>query len=1440
MNGKAKKSLSWWLIRGTFALVLVGTVLGLIIYLATREPPPKEAPPIQARLELAAGVVSVDQGEGAQRASSGVALLANATVTTDPGARALVRLPDGSTAFMRGKSSVKLAPNALTLSSGEYWLNAPPTDRDPLVHKVGDVSVSAADAGLSVKLTQDSAVIYVARGMAIVTGKGGRVEVNAGEQATVKGADAPRVAPLAFWDDWTGGMADFAAGRGAPGAGSGTIYGVDTGAVGGAKARRLELQKQVVRAVVRGGLSETEVDQTFFNPGGRDVEGWYWLTLPERASVTSFAVETNGQLIEGEFQEKKEASKNYGAAKSSGHAPAILEWVDAQTYRARIFPVKAGKTRRVVLRYIELRPIVAGKVEYIYPMGRGEPVRIGEFSLSVDLGSGAKDFDIRTLADARLEQGGRRVTMRRSGYTPRADFQLEARRAKGKPQPPLRLARYEAGGESADYVMVRYAPDLDWKEVQDQPGNVIVVVDTSAAGDEASRQLKLQSAEAILRALSEKDRFALVSLDVRPTVLHPAKELAPASDKEIAAALEKLAEHSSGGATDLASSFDVSLKRLHGTEQPAVVYVGDGIATSGEMTGEQLIERLRRALSTSRARLFTMAVGAEANHTLLGELARAGGGDTFRVDESDQTTAQALSLTAAIKEPTITDFEIDLGAGLDEPFVSSSGKVSKGAEVVVLARTHHDIPDEVKVRGRVGGKDFEKTYEVRDGSGVVAAFVPRLWAAEYVRRLLGAAAGPDAERGRIAALGIEYGLMTPFTSILALESEWAYKRMGIQRTRSPLRGVRLGALTPNNERRLEQTLAAPLQGPRSALGCQAMVGSDKEEAPAETQSRVDDNRQGGSGKRAKREEGNMGQPVPTTALPSPPEPSPASEEEPAETPKADSKPQAAAQARRAPAKKPAPGFFDGNKEQDLDESLATAKDEAERTRTQGQLEKKKGLLGRGGLAKNELRDQLCNCAPGDPLCDCGGDGLEGVKQLAKPTSAVVQAAARWQVSQAPALGTCSDIARRPLFQRMLMWKKRLKTANGPDELMQRYHAARKACELGDWRAERVFLDLLQRRIDSEAGVRIVLGAFRWRPEVQKFLARLVLRRTVDARMIAAVESSLFGNGVDWAKLDRELSEIEDIDKRIDKLRQAMSRAPNDPNGDIRLVKLLAKAGKKDEALQLGRRLRDRGFLTPHIARQLGDVLARAKLDAEAVRTYSEIVEFDPENPRSRQLLGDIYLGHGWYAPAYRQYKTLTEIAPSSALSQLRLAAAAAGTGRVDESLRIQRRVASAQGTPGPNDPRRWARLWSAARLARLLDKPPPATPGQPAVDPARRKASIKRKLKELQLFSGPGTLVIVTWEHLDANVNLATVEGEGDKATAVAAGEVTHATPTGLSAAILAQPDYERLRVEAHLKSVKRDGAVPLVRHDVTWDGKDFEVRVKEAKLEAQTTKVTF
>jgi Ca-activated chloride channel family protein len=652
--------------------------------------------------------------------------------------------------------------------------------------------------------------------------------------------------------------------------------------------------------------------------------------------------------------------------------------------------------------------------------------------------------------------------------------------------------------------------------------------------------------------------------------------------------------------------------------------------------------------------------------------------------------------------------------------------------------------------------------------------------------LLGSSAGADAERGRIVSLGLDYGLMTPYTSLLALESEAAYQEMGIPRRSSKLRGERLTALDRTDEWRLLARLNAPPPPPAWAMGC-----GKRSDAPAPAASGV-----ALSETRARGEEGNMDRALASPAAEAPP-PSPTLDQEQASPgPVARAARMAAKGGSAAPAKPRAASMdaygFDGSG--------------APMGAVQPAKKVAGGLQGRGDGAKDK-QEVPADRATREPA------------PSSAPASVLVEAA------------TCSDVAGRSLAERALFWKKRLRTAKTPAELVERYDTAKKSCELADWRAESAFLELLEKRIDSEAAVRIVLDRFVERPEVQKYLAKLILRRAVDQRLAAAVESVLFGSTVRWSEVDRKLSEVEKIDERIAKLRESVARAPDDPNGTMRLVRLLVQADKKDEAVALGRRLRDQGLMTPLVARAIGDALAQAGLASEAVRTYSEIVEFDPDNLESRRLLGDIYLGHAWYDPAYRQYRTLTESAAADALGWLRLAAAAAGTGRVDEALRIERHVASAPGTPGPRDPRRWARLSSAARLARLIDRPQPAAPGQ---DAAACLAGLKRQLKELQLFSGPGTLVLLTWEDLSADLLLVSRQGNKD----VGLGETTDAASAGLSAVLLPTADAAQSSRVARLRSVPAERPIRLFRQDIVWDGKDFRVTVAERELPVRATEL--
>ncbi len=1364
-------------------------VLGLIAaYLVSGcgdPPPPDAVSPLESRVELTAGDVWLIGDGEKKRLITGVMLKKDSVLKVGEGSRALIRLSTGTRAFLKGGTEVELVDGGVKMSKGELWADVTGEGDGLGRFVIGDVTVTASGAGFDLRVDGDSVTIYVARGLAVFASKGGRVEVQSGQRAVAKAGATPTVEPVAFWDDWTGGMADKMLDSGSGGKGTGRIYGIDRQHPGKAP-QELQIVSQKVKIFIRDGLAHTTVDQRFFNPSSTPLEGWYWFTVPQGAAVERFALEVNGQLVDGEMTERKQAAAAYEEAVRKAFDPALLEWVDGRTFRARIFPIPAVGERRVVLSYTELLPLDGDVYRYVYPMGGDEEVEIQEFSLEVDLGDEGEDYEIATLQDARIEEDRSLISMRRSGYVPRSDFLLELKRT--EEVDPLKVMRFETGEEEADYVMIRYSPEVEWEKIKEVPGDVVVVLDTSAGGDESDRQVRANAVEAVLRALSSTDRFAVIAADLKPRIVYPAKGLAPAREEEVSAAIESLAEIVSAGATDLGAMFNTALKLVHDSEQPAVVYVGDGRATVGETTHDELAERLRRSMGDSRARLFTIAVGDDANYSLLERLARVGGGKAFRIDVPDQTVQEALRFAGSVKTPTITNLQIDAGAGLDQVFSMVSGKISQGQEMIILARTHHALPDEIKVTGRLEGKPFERKYEVSEEEGEEYGYIPGMWGRLYLERLMGE--GLEESRGTIISLGLNYALMTPFTSFLVLESDAAYEEQGIER-RSRHRAW-TGRCNGDDGVGLADLTVGVLGFPLTLTGCFSAGPEDSKPSSGEqtdvglpyrlskwleNDRKVDE--QGGKDNRYKGEEGRMDTRDSARSI---------SENQ---------------HGIRGPSGSP-----------DSETAPEITLEQASTLKILGYIGGGGGIgtgygRGSGGQAGRDSDEEVNESKP-----------------KAEPAS-VVQIATGNPYETAERRSpfkkeVCSDASKRPLRQRRILWSRRLSRASGPDQMARIFFEAGKRCELDMWRDRRVLLDMLEIRVGTPEDVRGLLTAFSGYPGFQRYLRRRILRRSLDTEM---VYNLYFSEGVNWSAVRRGLAAMKTDEARLKKIRGLLEEYPDDPAGRSLLAQTLLDAGEIEEALAVAYRLRRDGLAGPSVLRIMCDLQAEAGLEEEAQRSCSELVEFNPDDPAAREQLGNLFLRHGWYDAAYRQFKTLVETAKENPLAMLRLAAAAAGMGKVDEALRIERKVASGDGEPGPMDPRRWARLHSAARLAGMI------LDAKASNDKNTLKA-LSRNLKRTQVFGSSASIVVLVWEDLHVKMDLEAMRE--DEVFPVS--ERISADNVGLQMMDLGRKAPADVKISVKLKGAPLRRAVQFKLFTITWDGKKFTIDRQISQIEPGET----
>jgi Flp pilus assembly protein TadD len=1384
---------------------------------ACEDPPPETVATLGSRVELAAGDVwlAADKGER-RRLITGAMLPEEAAIEVGDGARALLRLDSGAGVFLRGGSRAAITAEKLELLEGELWADVPAGEQQLARFDGAGVQVTAADAGLDLKVDGEAVAVYVARGLAVVASAAGRVEVQSGEQVEARKSSVPRSAPVAFWDDWTGGMADRALAAGIGGRAAGRLYGIDR-RLPGSPPQELQITAQSVKIYIRDGIAHTTVDQRFFNPGGSELEGWYWFTVPEGAAVERFAWEVNGQLVDARMIERKTAAAAYEAAVQASFDPALLEWVDGRSFRARVYPVPPTGERRLVLAYTELLPLADGAYRYVYPMGGESEARIQEFSLEVDLGDAGEELEIAAAQDAKIDAEKRTVTMRRSGFLPRSDFLLEVRPAKD-PE-PVRIKRFSTGGDEADYVMLRYAPDVTWPDAKSAPlpGDVVVVLDTSAGGDQAERQVRQDSVEAVLRALSTGDRFAVLAADLDARVVYPAEGLTPADDASVSAAMEALSEVGSAGATDLGEMFGTALGLLHESEQPALLYIGDGRATVGELSAEALSERLRRSLAGSRARLFTLAVGADADLALLERLARTGGGRMFRIDREEQAVQEALRFVGQVKTPTITDLLIDAGGGLDQVFSTATGKVSEGEEVVLVARTHHGLPGAIKVTGRLAGKPFETSYKADVDKGGKHGYLPSIWARMYLERLMGD--GLDGNRGSIIGLGLAHSLMTPFTSFLALESPAAY----LQRGMAPINRFRFGAV--DRERSISGAeIAVGATAGAIPLGLSGCMSLGREE-PAE------DSEPRGRYPTSPTQEVSGAPPAPPAAEPSPVSAADSALAEAARmleqlqgAMEAQKKGEGGDQPHEAGARAARPRKSAVTELDDLlgGDTGYGAKDKVDRSEDRPMDEGRMGMAGIGLRGTGAGGGGTVSKRPG--LATAGPAGaVDGT-----PTTTIAVGnpyAGDRDGKPMFNLRTCSDASRRPLHQRRMLWLGRLASVTEPAQYLRVFTEAGERCELPGWRERKLLTDLIEERLSGREEIRQVLLGFQRYPQVASYLRQRIVRRSLDPDTTMGL---WFGAGVNWAAIQRGLAAIKEPEKRLVELRRVLAQHPDDSAGRELLVITLLEAGQDAEALAEATRLKRDALASPVVLRILCDLQAEAGQPIEARRSCSELVEFNPGDSGARTLLGDLFLRRGWYAAAYRQYRTLTEAANAAPEALLRLAAAAAGMGKVDEALRIERKVAAGDGDPGPADPRRWARLLSAVRLARMI------TEERKASADAEKIAALERNLKRTQAVTQPGTLLVVVWEDLSTPLALSATRGTEPLALA----DRVEAAAVGLQMIDLGPDPAPDILPQVRFTGPPPRHTVAFTVMTLAFDGKAFTIDLAEHSLSSDKTAI--
>ena len=119
----------------------------------------------------------------------------------------------------------------------------------------------------------------------------------------------------------------------------------------GENAQTVYLQKLDVDVKITGTLATTTWTMVFKNSSNRLLEGELNFPLPQGTSVSHYALDINGRLRDAVPVEKEKATLAFENTERRRIDPGVLEKVDGNTFRTRIYPINANGTRTVVIGY---------------------------------------------------------------------------------------------------------------------------------------------------------------------------------------------------------------------------------------------------------------------------------------------------------------------------------------------------------------------------------------------------------------------------------------------------------------------------------------------------------------------------------------------------------------------------------------------------------------------------------------------------------------------------------------------------------------------------------------------------------------------------------------------------------------------------------------------------------------------------------------------------------------------------------------------------------------------------------------------------------------------------------------------------------------------------------------------------------------------------------
>ena len=565
-------------------------------------------------------------------------------------------------------------------------------------------------------------------------------------------------------------------------------------------AQEVELASTTVTGAIVGVIADINVRQVYVNHGTKPIEAVYVFPGSTRAAVYAMTMTVGNHIIRSVIREKEQARREYTAAKSQGRSASLLEMLKPNIFRMNVANVRPGDSIVIDMRYTEAIYLSENVYEFVYPAvvapryvgavqtevdaalsSKELPTEIpGKFSISLRLATGVMLKNIYSPShDLDVDNGNvytkKNVKMNlvshcRVGISPKdslkqnRDFVLRYSLSGRAIESGLLLYK----GETENYFMLMAQPPRNVEIPSILPREFVFIVDVSGSMNGEPLNIANYLMKNLLTTLRPQDKFNIMTFSGGSDVF--ANSSVEATKSNVLRGLSFLSNNSQyGGGTELLPALKRALA-MPSDENCSRSFV---VITDGYVSIEREAFKLVRE-NLNKANIYAFGIGQSVNRYLMEGLARAGNADPMIITNMNETSTMADKFKQYIEAPVLTNIKIDYG-NLDvydvEP--ASIPDVTSQRPVIVFGKWRGKPYGTVTLTGTTADSTIDISMNIGALPMIAAhSALKYLWARNKIMMIEdGSNQMPtDEERKIITNIGLQYNLLTRYTSFVAIDS----------------------------------------------------------------------------------------------------------------------------------------------------------------------------------------------------------------------------------------------------------------------------------------------------------------------------------------------------------------------------------------------------------------------------------------------------------------------------------------------------------------------------------------------------------------------------------------------------------------------------------------------------------------------------------------------